>query len=201
MIARTPIFLVCFAVAAASLGCPANPPPKDQVEKDIATIQGEKTPDKLVARGKAFQSVGDLTRAEQYFAAALQQGGDERVVLPLLLHVCIAAKRYRVAIEYAEPYLKKHPEDWRLRLVVAALYGGIGEPALERAHLEQVLAVNPNEATAHYALAVLLRDELDDPTGADRHFREYLRIEPAGAHADEAKASLLHTVPPPEKAP
>ena len=192
-----------FAVAALSLtlgafvlGCPANPPPKDRVQKDMAAANGEKTPDKLLARGRAFESVGDLVRAEQYYAAAIQEGADAKEVLPLLLRVCIDGRRYRVAIEYAEPYLKKHPADWKLRLVVAALYGGIGEPAIERAELEQVLAVNPNEATGHYALAVLLRDQYDDLVGADAHFREYLRLDPEGDHADEAKASLLKTITP-----
>jgi len=175
--------------------CPANPPPHDQVQKDIATVQQEKTPEKLLERGKAFHSVGDLTRAEQYYAAALQAGADEKEVLPLLMRVCIDGRRYRVAIEYAEPYLKKNPGDWRLRMLVAALYGGIGEPEIERAQLEQVLAVNPNEPTGHYALAVLLRDEYKDVVGADAHFREYLRLAPEGAHAEEAKASLLKSVP------
>ena len=178
------------------MGCPANPPPKDQVQQDIAAANAEKTPDKLLARGKAFHQVGDLTRAEQYYAAAIQEGADPKEVLPLLLRVCIEGKRYRVAIEYAEPYLKKHPDDWKLRLLVAALYGGIGEPGTERAELEQVLAVNPNEATGHYALAVLLRDQYGDVVGADAHFREYLRLDPQGDHVDEAKAGLLKSITP-----
>jgi tetratricopeptide (TPR) repeat protein len=188
--------LVVVLVSVFAAGCPANPAPKDQVQQDIVAANSEKTPDKLLARGRAFQSVGDLTRAEQYYAAALQEGANPKEVLPLLLRVCIEGKRYRVAIEYAEPYLKKHPDDWRLRLVVAALYGGIGEPNVERAELEQVLAVNPNEATGHYALAVLLRDEYGDVVGADAHFREYLRLDPQGDHADEAKAGLLKPVTP-----
>ena len=183
-------------VAFTMLGCPANPPPKDQVQQDIAAANAQKTPDKLLARGKAFHQVGDYTRAEQYYAAAIQEGADPKEVLPLLLRVCIEGKRYRVAIEYAEPYLKKHPDDWKLRLVVAALYGGIGEPGVERAELEQVLAVNPNEATGHYALACLLRDEYGDVVGADAHFREYLRLDPQGDHVDEAKAGLLKTITP-----
>jgi hypothetical protein len=46
---------------------------------------------------------------------------------------------------------------------------------------------------AHYALAVLSRDE-NDPVGADKHFREYLRLAPNGPHAEEAQASLLESV-------
>jgi hypothetical protein len=53
----------------------------------------------------------------------------------------------------------------------------------------------PSNSNAHYALAVLLRDESADLSTADEHFREYLRLSPAGAHADEARGSLLQRVP------
>ena len=41
---------------------------------------------------------------------------------------------------------------------------------------------------------MLLRDEFHDRAGADKHFREYLRVAPDGAHAEEAKGSLLKDV-------
>jgi len=50
-------------------------------------------------------------------------------------------------------------------------------------------------AQAHYLLALVSRDMDNDVLEADRHFREYLRLEPSGPHADEAKASLLSRVP------
>jgi tetratricopeptide (TPR) repeat protein len=49
-------------------------------------------------------------------------------------------------------------------------------------------------AQAHYLLAVVSRDADNDPLETDRHFREYLRLEPNGQHAEEAKASLLKRV-------
>lgn len=158
--------------------------------------EGERTPDKLVERGKGFYDVGDLTRAEQYFAAALTAGAPEKDVLPLLLRVCVEAKRYRVAIGYAEPVLHKHPDDYRLRMLVASLYAAVDDFGAAQQQLETVLSQHPDDASAHYALAVILHDELHQLLDADVHFREYLRIEPNGPHAEEARSLLLKEVKP-----
>ncbi|MFT3774329.1 MAG: tetratricopeptide repeat protein [Minicystis sp.] len=180
------------ALAFAVAGC--APPPGDKVVAQIREVEAEETPDKLLARGRAFAAVGDMARAEQYFAAALNRGGDPRVVLPLLLRACAEERRYRAAIDYAEPVLKKHPNDYRLRFVVASFYATIGETASAREELERIVKERPDFAPVHYALAVLLRDEAGDVVSADAHFREYLRIDPRGAHAEEAKSSLLKLV-------
>jgi len=115
-------------------------------------------------------------------------------VLPLLLRVCAEERRYRAAIDYAEPQLKKHPDDFRLRFVVASFYTTIGETATARDELERIAKDRPEFAPAHFALGVILRDEAGDVISADGHFREYLRLSPRGAHADEARASLLKLV-------
>lgn len=52
----------------------------------------------------------------------------------------------------------------------------------------------PLYAQAHYLLGVIARDTDTDVVKADHHFREYLRIEPNGSHAEEAKSSLLTRV-------
>lgn len=161
---------------------------------DVRVIKEENAPARLFERAREFQAIGDLTRAEQYYAAAMQQGYPEEKVLPVLLRVCIDANRYRVAIDYAEPILKKKPKDHKLRLVVASLYSAIGEPSNARKQYEIVVEDAPDDATGHFALAVLLRDEFADHTGADRHFREYLRLDPKGPHAEEARGSLLKDV-------
>jgi len=168
--------------------------PKTKIERDIETMHSESTADKLVARGRAFAQVGDMTRAEQYFASALERGADPNRVLPLLLDVCVSEGRYRVALDYAEPHLRKHPANYRLRFVVASLYATIGDSATAIEQLQQVAQAQPQHADAHYALARLLRDEEGDIVGADQHFREYLRLQPGGPHADEARASLLKSV-------
>jgi tetratricopeptide (TPR) repeat protein len=166
-----------------------------QIQEDLATMRAERSPDRLAARGRAFASVGDMTRAEQYLSAAIDAGGDPGVLLPELLRVCIAAKRYRVAIDYATPWLRRYPSDTKLRFVVASLRSSIGDAVGAKTDLQQVIANQPDDAPAHFAYAVLLHDQLGDLADADREFREYIRLAPTGAHVDEARASLLKTVP------
>lgn len=183
--------LAAVAVALAALtGCAS----RGKVVAQAATVRAEETPEKLLARGRAFMSVGDFGRAEQYFASAIERGADRHVAMPLLLRACAEEKRYRAAIDYAEPELRRHPDDARLRFVVASLYSSIGDVAAARSALERVVQDKPNLAPAHYALAVLLRDEQGDAVQADAQFREYLRLDPSGSHADEARGSLLKLV-------
>jgi len=194
MIATRRVRCLPFALCALALAACA-PTPAAQIKTELKTMEAEQTVEKLVTRGKGFASVGDYTRAEQYLAAALTKGAPPSKVLPTLLNVCIAEQRYRVAIEYAEPELQKHPKDVHLRFVVASLYKTIGDLSHAERELTQVIEDKPDFAAAHFALAVLLRDDKSDRVAADPHFREYLRLEPGGPHADEAQGSLLKSVP------
>ncbi len=96
---------------AALAGCGGA----NKVVGQAATVRVEETPEKLLARGRAFMTVGDYGRAEQYFASALDRGAEPRVGLPLLLRACAEEKRFRAGIDYAEPQLRKHPDDVKLR--------------------------------------------------------------------------------------
>lgn len=186
-LARLSLIVVIASGVLAACAKPHEP----KVAAQVKTFKEEETNEKLIARGKAFGEIGDYTRAEQYLAAALAQGADPKQVLPLLLRVCIAERRYRVAIDYAEPELRKSPRDYRLRFVLASLYTTIGDTAAARGQLQRALDDNPSFAPVHFALAVLLRDQEGDLVEADVHFREYLRLEPEGSHAEEARGSLL----------
>ncbi len=175
--------------------CACSTTPAEKAQANMQTMQEEQTPEKLLERGRAFAILGDPTRAEEYLASALDAGADPKAVMPTLLEVCIRNSRYRSAIQHAENHLRKHPSDVGTRLVLGNLYVALGEVKDGRAALERVITMRPDEAQAHYALAVLSRDHDNDPSEADRHFREYLRVKPSGEHAEEARASLLTRVP------
>lgn len=167
----------------------------ERMQEAARTVRSEQTADKLLERGKLFMEVGDHTRASQYFTAALDAGANPDQVIPLLMRVYIISSRFRLAIELGEQQLVKKPEAHAMRFLVGTLYAAIDQPDMAREHLERVVTAKPNHAEAHYALGVVLRDGEADLVGADKHFREYLRLEPQGKHADEARGSLLQEVP------
>ncbi len=193
---RSPLSACALALSLAmAAGC--GPPAGrsgDEAKTNIRTFRREQNPDRLLEYGKAYASTGDLTRAEEYFAAAVAHGGDERKIFPLLVRVCIQDGRYQAAIKYAEDHLHQHPADHRSRFLLATLYAAVGNGSAAKENLEKVLSALPDDADAHFALAVLIRDSHDDPVGADHHFREYLRLQPGGPHAEEAQSSLLQSV-------
>ena len=180
---------------ALALACGPSPPTAQDRVKDATEFRKEQAPDRLFAQWKAFAAVGDTTRAEQYLAAALAGGGDDHAIVPLLIEVCVADGRFRSAIEYAEPFVQKHPQDTHARFLLGTLYDGVGAFDRARAEYESVVASKPDAPDPHWALGILLRDEIKDPVLADTHFREYLRLSPSGEHTDETRASLLKEVP------
>lgn len=192
-------FLVILVVT--TLGC--APSPAEKAAADIRSMNTEVNAKTLVERGKAFAAIGDQTRAEEYLAASLDAGADPRDVLPLLFDVCIKTGRYRSAVQHGENHLRKHPHDLRTRVMVGTLYAAINESKLAKRELEKV--VDDEETTeagtaklraeAHYLLGVVARDSDNDVVAADRHFREYLRVEPKGPHSEEARSSLLKSMP------
>lgn len=183
------------ALLSALLGIGCVNGQSARLQSDVRTFQREQSPATLTARGNAFAAVGDTTRAREYYDAALDAGGDPRELTPLLLSVCVRDGRYRLAIDYAERYLRKYPRDGRMRFVLGALRAGVGEPLAAEAELSRAVESNPANFDAQYALAVLLRDQRSDSLGADRHFRAYLELQPEGEHAEEAKSSLLEEAP------
>jgi len=185
------LLLATFGVAGA--GCAAHR--GQDVRANLGVMQRENAWEKLFERGRAFAAFGDHTRGQQYLSLALDAGGDPAVILPLLIRVCVEGERFLAALDYGRAYLKQHPDDARLRFVVASLEAAVGDAAAALAELRVVTEETPQDAEAHYALASLVRERHGDPYEADRHFREYLRILPAGPHADEARGALLKAVP------
>lgn len=179
-------------LSVATAGCAASVAPHE--EQRLAAERAAE-PHKLVSAGDGFAALGDFTRAEQYYELALQQGAERRRLVPRLIQVCVRDQRYRDAIQYAEQHLRKFPRDHAVRFLLAGLAMGVGEAHNAKKELERLLAARPAHADAHYALAVVLRDDLGDLGRADQHFRTYLRLAPDGRHAEEARGSLLEELP------
>ena len=55
---------------------------------------------------------------------------------------------------------------------------------------EAALDDSPRGAEAHYKLALLYDDKLNDPVSALHHFKRYLALSPNGPHAKEVKDSI-----------
>lgn len=133
---------------------------------------------------------GDLTRAEQYFVAARNAGGDERLLTTRLLITCATDGRYPAAASYGEDFLRRHPGDVEIQYAVASVYIALGDLARAREALRHVVAERPDIADAHYALATLLLHEENSRLEASDQLREYIRLRPNGQYAEAARASL-----------
>ena len=183
--------LVRSALAVLLLLAACQPRQSVRTQSDVRIFQAEHSAAKLIERGRAFASVGDTTRAQQYFAAALENNGDEQVILPMLLAVCVQDGRYRMAVEYARRYLVRHPRDLGIHFVLGTLYAALEESVDAERELRFVVHNDAENAPVRYALAVVLRDQRNDPLGAHEYFSAYLRLAPGGEHAEEARASML----------
>jgi Tfp pilus assembly protein PilF len=184
--------LAPFLLSLVLVGCVKAP--GSELKETMDTVQKERAPERLAAHGRAFASVGDFTRAEQYLVAARDAGADERQVIPILLTVYIRDHRYRDAMQSAEGFLRRHPTERNTRLLLASLEAATGYANAAEGNLEAILASDPANADAHYALAELYQNDLGRPARADEHFREYLRLNPGGPHAEEARGSLLTVI-------
>ena len=177
--------MLLFALVAACAG--AAPKPAPAPGDPLKTVP----PDELYRRGIALGNAGDLIRAEQYLAAAIDRGYPAEKALPPLLRVCLASSRLRAALSHAEPYLVEHPDAWSLRYLVASIHLGIGNVDQAKSSLERVIADAPDQPDAYFLLGVVLRDGVGDRPGAARRFERYLELAPHGQHGEEARAALL----------
>ncbi len=177
-------YLATLFIASSLLGCGAASmaPAAEPKETTDAT--------ELFQRGQQAAAQGDSVRAEQYLSMAIDQGFEQKKVLPIMLRVCLSSNRVRAALNHAEPYLREHPEDQGLRYLVATLHLSLGQVEQTRIDLNHLLRVNPKYANAHYLLGVLETAGARN-SRASEHFRAYLELAPEGEHAAEVKSRLM----------
>src|SRR3954468_22868632 len=136
MSTRTARWLCLIALAAGSASCATA---GSEAQARVETARKERKPDLLIRKARAYASIGDATRAEDYLNAARESGGDERVIVRLLLDVCISDRRYRAAVGYAEDFLRRHPRDRELRFLLATLHVALGSSSSALKELRMVL--------------------------------------------------------------
>jgi len=112
-----------------------------------------------------------------------------------VLATCIEAQRFRVAIDYAEPELRKHPNDLALMRLVASLAAAVGDGLKARDMYERLLLRAPVDSDAELGLARVLRDAFADRREATVHFERYLELAPSGPYAAEARTFVAEAGP------
>jgi tetratricopeptide (TPR) repeat protein len=182
------LFMGCFAILSGCHHGQLHQWPDLQAE--LASVSAED----LLSLAVSHARSGDLLRAEQYLSAARQRGHDEAVVVYWLVRVCVAASRYQSALGHAANYLRDHPEDWSLRLIVATIHEALGDVARAQLELERIVVAEPAMSLPHYSLAMLYRSQPVDRERAKEHLEEYLRLTPEGPHAAEVQSVLSEVV-------
>jgi tetratricopeptide (TPR) repeat protein len=184
-------------LAAGLLGLSGCASTVSQAQREQKELERESSAHELLRKGDASAAVGDMTRAEQYFVAALRAGSEERSVVARLLLACVADQRYPVAAEYAEDYLHRHPGDAEISYAAASIHVALGDAVRARSLLEALIERRPTWPEPHFTLASLLRDEgeADALELADVQDLQYLKLDPNGPLAEMAKARLSRKTP------
>lgn len=183
---RAFLMLMCAALLL-EVGC-GGAAAQQQREHDLLRRDGSASG--LVEHADAAAAIGDLTRAEQYYVAAIAAGGREKPLVQRLLLVCVADQRYPVAAQYAEQYLRRHPGDWGISFAAAAIAVALGHHDRAQLLLERVVNRRPSWPEAHYALSSVLRERGRALDVADLHDLQYLKLQPDGPLAEAARARL-----------
>jgi Flp pilus assembly protein TadD len=135
-------------------------------------------------------AAGDTLRAEQYALLAIREGyPEERAIVPLV-RACIGSSRLRTALVHAEPFLRKHPEDNRLRYLTATVHLGLGNAQAAERELHRVWRLRPEMAEPHHLGGVIARDAFGNVGEARARFERYLALAPDGVHAPEVRMWL-----------
>jgi len=186
------LVLVCCLAACGGASTKGAAPPDDPLTTSPAPA--------LFEQGRALVARGDYIRAEQYLVAAMERGHPSDEVMPVLLDACVRGRRYQSALDHAFGQLRRTPEDWRLRYVVATLHEALGDRAKARLELERIIVGDPSFAKAHYSLGLMLDSAGDHERGAVE-MQRYLELEPEGIYAADARAritSMPQSEPQPE---
>lgn len=155
-------------------------------ENELPTLSSEELFE--VAQFQARR--GDLLRAEQYLTAARSAGYEQATVAYWLVRICVSAGRYHSALGHARDYLRDHPDNWSLRLVVASIHEALGDLKRAELELERIIRAQPARPLPRYRLGMLYRQATLDSPRAVSQLQTYLYLAPDGPHAAEVRTVL-----------
>ena len=128
--------------------------------------------------GEAMFLKGDFESALRHYQRALEMAPDQTGLPGDIAMTLLNLKRYPQAERWfrrALPFPADRESRWKAGLGVALSVQGRSVEATP--YLEQALALDPNQATAHEALAIL-RARAGRDAEAEHHFRAAVRLEP-----------------------
>jgi len=181
--------LLLITLTGCLTGCAA---PTSREAPRVAAGEADSARRDWVATGDQLMKHGDPSRAAQYYEAAYRSGAEP--VLPKLLAACVASRQYALAVEHAEAALLRDPSNVHLRGLLGSLHADTGELAKARENFELAAEEAVADADLQFTVGVFFRDDAHEPGRADPYFRAYLALAPTGAHAREARASLMKRV-------
>jgi tetratricopeptide (TPR) repeat protein len=190
------------ALLLATIGCAstareiAPTPSKDAspLERQFAAAPND--PALNLQLGAAAEAGGDLLRAEQYYLRAEALGTPPAEIVPRLLRVLVAARRYDEALERCRRRLSRAPEDRPTRLVEAALLVALERPKEAEHELNTLVRTKPADPQPYLALGKLYRDGYHDAARARAMFEKFLALAPAGEQAEVVRYELADEPPP-----
>jgi pilus assembly protein CpaF len=136
-------------------GCASERHPETPAEA-AREVARDVTPERLEEFGDVATELGDMTRAEEYYAAALRRGGEAQRLTRKLVVSCVADSRYPLARVHAAEYVRRHPGDTRMRYILASLELASGNREQAVAEYTHVVHERPDFAAARFALGTLL---------------------------------------------
>jgi predicted Zn-dependent protease len=180
-----------FVVAlAAGCGAPlAERPaaPLTPLEKKFAAEPNDAATN--IKLGLESEATGDHLRAEQYYLRAEALGTPQDKIVPLVVRVLIAAKRYDEALARTRRRLAAAPDDRATRYVQAALLQGLDKPREAERDLLLLQRSKPDDPEAWLALGRLYREARDHARAA-AHLKRFLELSPEAEEAPGARFEL-----------
>jgi len=188
------VLLVCLALAACG-PLPEKtsfaPPDPSPLEKRFADNPNDAQVN--LELGDQSEQRGDLLRAEQYFLRAEALGLKADVIVPRLVRVLVASKRYDEALDRCQQRLSRMPDDRATRFVAAALLAGLERPKDAERELQVLVKTRPEDPQPYLALARLYRE--GDRVLAKEMFEKYLQLAPDGADAAHVRFEIQELGP------